>query len=170
MLLDMDSVAPSGLRLIRGLWRSMNKFIAIPVVALVFAVGFMAVIVSQRGKLPPLRSAALSPFTGKLAVPSIDDLRVGGRKIVLCGAASTKPLALRNMVTEAARRDFQGLVLNCKPVGSGTPCDGKTGARLGDAVVVQCFVPDGDDLAAVLTQRGLLCGQPSQIGTTYRAC
>ncbi|OWK21373.1 hypothetical protein AJ88_22820 [Mesorhizobium amorphae CCBAU 01583] len=137
---------------------------------LVFAVGFMAVIVSQRDKPRPKPRVTLSPFTGHLNIPSIDDLRVGGRKIVLCGAASTKPLALRDMVTEAARRDFQGMILNCKPVGSGTPCDGKTGASLGDAVVVQCLMPDGGDLAAVLTQRGLLCGQLEQVGAIYRAC
>lgn len=148
----------------------MNKLVAIPVIGLVFAVGFMAVILSQRGNPRPQPHATLSPFTGHLNIPSIDDLRVGGRKIVLCGAASTKPQALRELVTEVARRDFQGMVLNCKPVGSGTPCDGKTGARLGDAMVVQCLTPDGGDLAAVLTQRGLLCGQPSQIEATYRAC
>ncbi|MEV8645357.1 hypothetical protein AB0V79_27270 [Mesorhizobium ciceri] len=148
----------------------MNKLIAIPVVGLVFAVGFMAVIVSQRDKPRPQPRATLSPFTGHLNIPSIDDLRVGGRKVVLCGVASTKPLALRDMVTEATRRDFQGMVLNCKPVGSGTPCDGNTGARLGDAVVVQCFMPDGGDLAAVLTEMGLLCGQPGQARATYRAC
>lgn len=148
----------------------MNKWIGIPAVGLVFAVGFMAVIVSQRDKPRPPPRATLSPFTGHLNIPSIDDLRVGGRKIVLCGAASTKPPPLRDMATEAARRDFQGMVLNCKPVGLGTPCDGKTGARLGDAVVVQCTTPEGGDLAAVLTQRGLLCGQPGQVGATYRAC
>lgn len=148
----------------------MNKLVAIPVIGLVFAVGFMAVILSQRGNPRPPPHATLSPFTGRLTIPSIDDLRVGGRKIVLCGVASTKPQALRELVTEVARRDFQGMVLNCKPVGSGTPCDGKTGARLGDALVVQCSMPDGRDLAADLTQRGLLCGQPAQAGDTYPGC
>ncbi|WP_095204559.1 hypothetical protein [Mesorhizobium carmichaelinearum] len=148
----------------------MNKLIAIPIVGLVFVVGFMAVIVSQKGRPRPPPYVTLSPFTGHLNIPSIDDLRVGGRKIVLCGAASTKPMALRGMVTDAARRDFQGMVLNCKPVGSGTPCDGKTGTMLGDAVVVQCLMPDGGDLAAVFTQKGLLCGQPGQIGAIYKAC
>lgn len=149
---------------------TMNKLVAIPAVGLMFAVGFLAVISSQRDRPRPPPRATLSPFTGHLNIPSIDDLRVGGRKIVLCGAASTKPQALRELVTEAARRDFQGIVLNCRPVGAGTPCDGKTGSRLGDALVVQCSMPDGRDLAADLTQRGLLCGQPAQAGDTYPGC
>lgn len=151
----------------------MRRWIAVMAVALVmFAVGFLFIIVTQRDRqsISPKRVAVLQSVNGSLNITSIDDLRVGNRKVVLCGAIFTRPQALRTMVTEAARRDFQGLMVNCKPVGAGTPCDGKTGSRLGDAAVVQCFTLDGVDLALALTQKGLLCGQFAQVGSAYREC
>ncbi|MER8871740.1 hypothetical protein NKI04_17700 [Mesorhizobium sp. M0814] len=118
----------------------------------------------------PKPAAALEPFEGKLTVQSIDDLRVAGRKIVLCGVAFTRPQSMRAMVTEAARRDYQGLALTCKPVGTGTPCDGNVAPKFGDAVVVQCLTSAGTDLAAKLVEAGILCGQPAQAGSTYKSC
>ncbi|CCV12481.1 hypothetical protein [Mesorhizobium sp. STM 4661] len=142
-------------------------------VALAFAVGFF-VIVMERGtnvhSRPPKPQAALAPFDGKLAVQAIDDLRVAGRKILLCGVAFTKPRSMRALVTEAVRRDYQGLALTCKPVGTGTPCDGNVASKFGDAIVVQCFTSDGVDLAAKLAENGILCGQPAQAGSTYKSC
>lgn len=141
--------------------------------ALAFGVVFLGILVSQRPKptaSAPAPVAALQPLEGKLTVQSADDLRVGGRKIVLCGAAYTKPQAMRAMVTEAARRDYQGLAIRCKPVGTGTPCDGNIASTFGDARVVQCFTPDGADLASQLIRAGILCGQPSQAGGTYAPC
>jgi hypothetical protein len=127
--------------------------------------------VTQRSKAPAQKPVAkLERFEGKLAFQSIDDLRVGGRRILLCGAAFTKPQSMRAMATEAARRDYQGLALKCRPVGVGTPCDGNVASKFGDALVVQCFTPDGADLAAKLIQGGILCGQPTQAGTTYAPC
>ncbi|UDL91641.1 hypothetical protein LGH82_10610 [Mesorhizobium sp. PAMC28654] len=140
-------------------------------VTVLFAVAFLGIIVSQKGAPPPpKRLAVVRPFEGKLNIQSIDDLRVGGRKILLCGAAFTKPQALRQLITQAARRDYQGLGVACKPVGAGTPCDGKVASRFGDAFVVQCLMPDGADLAARLTQGGMLCGQPAQAGDAYKPC
>lgn len=152
---------------------STKKTALLALVALLFAVMFLGIVVKQRIKpnMPAPKSAeTLRPFDGKLAVQSIDDLRVGGRKILLCGAAFTKPQSIRSMVTDAARRDYQGLAVSCKPVGTGTPCDGNVASKFGDAVVVQCFTLDGMDLAVKLTQDGLLCGQPTQAGTTYKPC
>ncbi|WP_077381238.1 hypothetical protein [Mesorhizobium prunaredense] len=116
----------------------------------------------------------MSVRSGKRLAPlskiEVYDLRVAGRKIVLCGVAFTKPQSLRAIVTDAARRDYQGLALTCKPVGKGTPCDGNIASKLGDAIVVQCLTPDGADLAAKLAENGILCGQPAQAGSTYKSC
>ena len=150
---------------------SFRKIGLLALVVLVFAVGFMAIIMKQKGAPPPPKPVAVvQPFDGKLNIQSIDDLRVGGRKILLCGAAFTKPQALRQLITQAARRDYQGLAVTCKPVGAGTPCDGNVASRFGDALVVQCLMPDGADLAARLTQGGMLCGQPAQAGDAYKPC
>lgn len=152
---------------------SLKKIGLLALIALVFATAFLEIIVTQRSEAiapAPKPTAVLGPLDGKLIVQSIDDLRVGGRKIVLCGAAFTKPQSMRAIVTEAAKRDYQGLAMHCKPVGTGTPCDGNVASRFGNAVVVQCFTPDGIDLAVKLTQNGLLCGQPAQADTTYKPC
>jgi hypothetical protein len=152
----------------------MKKRISIAlVVSFAFAVGFLAIIVLQRDVQ---RSAsrqsgeALRPIRGDLAINGIDDLRVGNRRIVLCGTSPPRSPSVWSLATEAARRDFQGIVVTCNPVGFGTPCDGKTGSKLGAALVVQCLTSDGVDLAAALSQKGLLCGNPSVIGSLYKAC
>lgn len=150
---------------------SIRSIAFLAIIAVLFGAGFLGIIVMQRGSPRPARPAAvLKPFDGKLAIPSIDDLRVGGRKVLLCGAAFSRPQAMRALVTEAARRDYQGLVLTCKPVGIGTPCDGKIASRVGDTLVVQCLTAKGEDLATMLTQGGILCGQPVQAGATYKSC
>lgn len=150
---------------------SIRAIASLATIAVLFAAAFLGIIVSQKSAPPPAKPvAALQPFDGKLNIQSIDDLRVGARKILLCGAAFTKPQALRPLVTQAARRDYQGLGVTCKPVGAGTPCDGKVASRFGDALVVQCLMPDGADLAARLIQGGMLCGQPAQAGDAYKPC
>jgi hypothetical protein len=153
---------------------SMSKWVGIGILIVsAFAVGFLAIIVMQRDTQ---RSAAQQgnpvpkPFEGTLAVYAIDDLRVANRRIALCGTAPPRPSSVWSLAAESMRRDFRGIALSCKPVGSGTPCDGKTGAQLGQAIVVQCLMPDGADLAAVLAQKGLLCGQAPIVGSLYKNC
>jgi hypothetical protein len=152
---------------------STRTLAALAAVAFLFAAAFLGVVVAQRNKqaAPVAKPVAeLQPFEGSFKINAIDDLRVGSRRIILCGAAFTKPRSMRDLVTAAARPGYQGLAVRCKPVGTGTPCDGNVGASFGGAVVVQCFTPDGADLAARLTQDGFLCGQPSQAGATYKNC
>lgn len=150
---------------------SIRSMVFLATTTVLFGAGFLGIIVMQRGSPPPARPVAvLKPFDGKLAIPSIDDLHVGGRKVLLCGAAFSRPQAMRALVTEAARRNYQGLILTCNPVGAGTPCDGKIASRVGDTLVVQCLTAEGEDLATMLTQGGILCGQPVQAGATYKPC
>jgi hypothetical protein len=152
---------------------SFTKIGLLSLLALAFGVSFLSIILIQKNKpnAPVHRpSASFDAFSGKLTIPAIDDLRVGSRKILLCGVAFAKPQSIRAMVTEVARRDYEGLALNCKPVGTGTPCDGNVASNFGGAVVVQCFTPDGRDLAATLAEIGILCGVPAQSGSIYKPC
>ncbi|MER8603900.1 hypothetical protein NKH45_23320 [Mesorhizobium sp. M1156] len=152
---------------------SIGKVAVLAFIALAFVGGFLFIIVNKgtnRFAPAPKPVAILTPFDGKLAIESIDDLRVAGRKIVLCGVAFAKPQSMRVIVTEAMRRDYQGLALTCKPVGLGTPCDGNVAPKFRDAVVVQCLTLGGTDLAAKLVEAGILCGQPAQAGSTYKPC
>ncbi|MER8555070.1 hypothetical protein NKH37_23275 [Mesorhizobium sp. M1217] len=152
---------------------SIRMIAVLAFIALAFAGGFLFIVINKGTNIrapTPKPVAALTSFDGKLAVQSIDDLRVAGRKIVLCGVALTKPQTMHKMVTEAVRRDYQGLALTCKPVGTGTPCDGNVAPRFRDALVVQCLTSDGSDLAAKLVEAGILCGQPAQAGSTYKSC
>ncbi|MER8778854.1 hypothetical protein [Mesorhizobium sp. M0977] len=152
---------------------SIGKVAVLAFIALAFVGGFLFIIVNKgtnRFSPAPKPVAILSAFDGKLAIESIDDLRVAGRKIVLCGVAFAKPQSMRVMVTETMRRDYQGLALTCKPVGLGTPCDGNVAPKFRDAIVVQCLTLGGMDLAAKLVEAGILCGQPAQAGSTYKTC
>ncbi|TIP74929.1 MAG: hypothetical protein E5X53_13410 [Mesorhizobium sp.] len=152
---------------------SFKKIVLLALLALAFAIGFFAIIVKNGAPVrsqTPKPQSALEPFDGKLSIEAVDDLRVAGRKIVLCGVAFTKPQSIRAMATELARRDYQGLALTCKPVGKGTPCDGNVASKFGEAIVVQCLTSDGTDLAAKLAEKGILCGQPGQAGSTYKSC
>lgn len=113
---------------------------------------------------------APKPFNGALWLRGLDDFRVGHHKVVMCGTALTKSQAMREMALATARQDIQGKQVKCKPVGTGTPCDGKTATKFGDAIVVQCFLPDGTDLASRLIEVGLLCGLPAHAGSAYTSC
>ncbi|MER9971827.1 hypothetical protein [Mesorhizobium sp. M0060] len=152
---------------------SIKKVILLALIVCAFGVSFLAVIVERRinpNAQFPKPSAAVEPFSGKLVIRSVSDFRIDGRKIVLCGVTFSKPQAIRAMVEESARQAYQGLALNCRPVGMGTPCDGNLAPKFGDAVVVQCLTSDGADLAAKLVEDGILCGQPAQAGSTYKPC
>lgn len=150
----------------------MKKVGLLGLIALVFAAGFLGLVTvqSDRSTAPLKPSITPERLEGAFSIQRIDDLRVGGHKILLCGVAFSRPHAMRAMVTDVARRAYQGLALTCKPVGSGTPCDGNTAPRFGGAIVVQCFTSDGSDLGAKLVESGVLCGQPAQAGSTYKPC
>ncbi|MER9579499.1 hypothetical protein NKJ36_31210 [Mesorhizobium sp. M0142] len=151
---------------------SIKKVGLLGLITLVFAAGFLGLVTVQRDSSRALPKPSITPerLEGTLFIQTIDDLRVGGHKILLCGVAFSRPPSMRGMVTDAARRDYQGLAVTCKPVGTGTPCDGNAAPKFGDALVVQCFTPDGSDLAAKLVESGVMCGQMAQAGATYKRC
>lgn len=152
---------------------SLNKGGLLALIAVLFAVTFLGIVVAQRSRRGPSETqpaVALERFGGALSVQAVDDLRVDGRRVLLCGVAFTKPQSMRPLVTDVARKNYEGLAVKCRQVGTGTPCDGKVASKFGDSIVVQCFMPDGTDLALKLAQDGILCGRPAQADKTYPSC
>ena len=138
--------------------------------ALILAAGLMVVIMSSARQSRPKPVSAPAAIAGVMSFRAIDDLRVGSAKVVLCGVAYTKGAAMRDLATETARREFNGKRVDCRPVGSGTPCDGRASARFRDATVAQCVTEDGRDIAAELSARQILCDYPAHSGGRYTAC
>lgn len=139
---------------------------------LAFAAVFTTVLFSQRDqkRAPKPKVAVLTPIEGKLDIRAVDDIRVNGRKILLCGVAFTKSASMRDLMTETAKRDFQAKPVTCKRIGSGTPCDGNVAATFGDRIVAQCITADGVDIADAFSKAGYLCDLPGQSGGHYAAC
>ncbi|MER9019317.1 hypothetical protein [Mesorhizobium sp. M0898] len=139
--------------------------------AVLFTLGFAAIVFSQmRQRKAPETVTPQAEFKGNLSIHTIRDMRVAGRKITLCGVSYTKPPGIEKLISEAARSDYQGRAVTCRPVGTGTPCDGRVAAKFGGSVVAQCFTSDGTDLAQEFSKRGFLCDVPAQSGGRYVAC
>lgn len=137
-----------------------------------FSGAFLGLIRFQQAGRAPSNAPPAKPVNllGKLDVRAADDLRVAGRRIRLCGVTVNAPAAIRDMVTDAIKREVQGIDVACAGVGAGTPCDGQLAAAPDGAVVVQCRDKDGRDIAALLVERRLFCGNPAQAGQAYPAC
>lgn len=145
----------------------------IVIVGLLFALAFGAMSISEVNKRKarvPKADVPTAPFTGRLSIVSIKDIRVGGYKVVLCGVSAESRLGPVGLITEAARKSYEQSVVTCRPVGSGTPCDGKVGRKFGSALVAQCLTSAGGDLAKELSEKGFLCQLPSQSWAGYVAC
>jgi hypothetical protein len=109
-------------------------------------------------------------LSGLFDIRTMTDIRVAGRKVVLCGVSFDKPVPLETLVREQARRAFQGSKVVCVQVGGGTPCDGRTPPVFENTPVVQCRRSDGSDIARELSDLGYLCDVPTQSGGAYHAC
>ncbi len=104
--------------------------------------------------LLPFGALADGVITGRAKVIDGDTLWVGRTKIRLCGIDAPE----RNKpggadATRYLKTITKGLDIRCVPVGSGTPCDGRSRRTSHDRVVAQCFVGD-TDLAASLVRSG----------------
>lgn len=122
----------------------------------------------QRPGVETVREALV--FSGKLDIRTMDDLRIGGRKILLCGVAFKRPRDLEAIARAQARRAYQGQQFDCVQVGGGTPCDGRASPAFGNVVVAQCRNAQEADLAHQLSNDGYLCDLPAQSGGIYKSC
>jgi hypothetical protein len=123
----------------------------------------------RRETRPSQAPAESARLEGQLRIQAVDDLRVAGRRIILCGVSYQKPSGMRSLVLDNMRREFAGSKVVCTQVGAGTPCDGRSPARFNGVPVMQCFIGDAD-LAAELSRTGALCDSPSLSGGAYKAC
>ena len=139
--------------------------------ALLLAAGFLWLALDRKAPpRQPTSRAMVQPLEGRLDIRSLDDIRVGGSRVILCGVVNGRPAALGDILTDAARRHFQGQTVTCRPVGSGTPCDGRAASTFGGVMVAQCTTADGRDIAAELAAQQILCDLPAQSGGHYTAC
>lgn len=151
----------------------IRRLILLALAALFFATAMLYLLTDRRGGPRTEKSAvAAEPvaFGGKLDIRTMADLRVGGRKVMLCGVSFNRPASLEPLAREQARQVFQGREVNCVQVGGGTPCDGRVAPVFQDVPVMQCREADGSDIARALSDSGYLCDVPMQSGGAYHAC
>ncbi len=68
--------------------------------------------------------------------------------------------------TQYVKALVAGKKVQCRTVGNGTPCDGRSRKRSYDRFVAQCFVV-GQDIAMKLVQSGHACAWPRYSGKHY---
>lgn len=153
---------------------NMKTFAIVAVTALCFVTLMLFLLIDGSDPVMDRQGTktAQSPvkISGKLDIRVMTDLRVAGRKVILCGVSFNKPAAMEPLVREQARGMFQGSEVDCAQVGAGTPCDGKAATVFEGVPVVQCRRKDGSDIAGELSGAGYLCDIPVQSGGAYTAC
>lgn len=88
-------------------------------------------------------------------------------KIRLCGVDTPERGAPgHNEAALFLQVAVSGKAVQCKTVGEGTPCDGRSRKKNRDRFVAQCFV-DGNDIAMALVKAGLACAWPKYSGRHY---
>lgn len=93
-------------------------------------------------------------ISGSARVVDGDTLYVGGVKIRLCGIQAPEPHERGGRKASNYLKSLTtGRTVSCIPVGSGTPCDGRSRRTSHDRIVAQCFVGD-EDLAMSLVRSG----------------
>ena len=68
--------------------------------------------------------------------------------------------------TDTMRLLIEGRSLECRQVGAGTPCDGRSEPTSYDRVVAQCLL-NGRDVATEMVRRGVACDWPRFSGGHY---
>jgi endonuclease YncB( thermonuclease family) len=81
-------------------------------------------------------------------------------KIRLCGVDTPeKGQPGYREATQFTKAAVAGRQVQCRTVGEGTPCDGRSRKKSGERFVAQCFV-EGKDIAMELVKAGLACAWP----------
>lgn len=84
-----------------------------------------------------------------------DTLAVAGVAVRLCGIDAPERGRKGAAAGRTALADLvRGEIVTCRPVGAGTPCDGRSRLRSHRRLVMQCFLPDGRDIAGEMVRRG----------------
>ena len=108
-----------------------------------------------------------SALSGPAVAIDGDTLAIGRARVRLCGIDAPER---REPGGREARAFLGGLIhgrrVRCEPVGTGTPCDGRSPPRSKGRVVAQCFV-GRRDIARVLVQSGHARDWPRFSGGAY---
>ncbi|WP_164762788.1 MULTISPECIES: hypothetical protein [unclassified Mesorhizobium] len=132
-------------------------FIAIAVgLGSVITIGVLRFATPKAPKAVP-KLAEIKDIKGRLTVLTASSFEVDGTSIVLCGVRPSGTTSAEK-AAQSVRLSYENAYVKCKPVGGGTPCDGKTVATLGRFIVAQCKIDGALDLATALTESGILCG------------
>lgn len=97
------------------------------------------------------------------------DVRTNGEtlRIRLCGIdAPERGEQGYEEATETMRGLVEGRILECRHVGAGTPCDGRSEATSYDRIVAQCLI-NGRDIATEMVSQGVACDWPRFSGGHY---
>ena len=97
------------------------------------------------------------------------DLNVRGQivRFRLCGIDAPERGVEGSEAATALIAGMVGRVVQCVPVGAGTPCDGRSRTRNRGRIVAQCFI-DGADIARLLVDQGLAWDWSRFSGGYYR--
>jgi endonuclease YncB( thermonuclease family) len=96
-----------------------------------------------------------------------DTLYVGRLKYRLCGIDAPERGQLGSQAAaDHLRYITKGKAIACRPVGEGTPCDGRSSRKSHGRIVAQCFV-DGQDIAAEMVRSGHARDWPKFSGGYY---
>ncbi len=133
----------------------------------------LSVIVLAAPLVVPAAAQRVEPqeITGTATARDGDDLIVttpsGVQRVRLCGIDAPDR---RHRGYGEAKAALGALVVGrqvrCVVVGGGTPCDGRSKARVGKRVIGQCFAGQMD-LAAEMVRRGHACDWPRYSGGWY---
>ena len=97
-----------------------------------------------------------------------DGIAIAGQPYRICGVNAAEMDTAEGRAAKAVMADIvRGKRVECRPVGAGTPCDGRSKPRSGKRIVAQCFA-DGQDIAAELVRRGAAQDWPRFSGGYYR--
>lgn len=88
-------------------------------------------------------------------------------KIRLCGVDTPeRGQSGYREATQFTKRLVAGNAVQCRTVGEGTPCDGRSRKKSGERFVAQCFV-EGSDIAMELVKAGHACAWKEFSGSHY---
>lgn len=131
-----------------------------------------ALVLIGMAAVPAVLHAQTPPpeITGRAVARDGDDIVVTvdgkAQRVRLCGIDAPDRHRGAREAKAALGALVAGVEVRCVPVGGGTPCDGRSKARVRNRIIAQCFAGDRD-LAAEMVRAGHACDWPKYSGGWY---